>query len=174
MKELTKQQFHLRLMETENQKKGGQFMKSKLIQLTMCLVLIAGFSLSAAVAADESQAALKAQAKITQKEATKTALTKVPNGKIESAELEKEASSFGRSTSPCRIPRTSLRFKWTRRLVRSSPLRSKHPKTKPRKLQPTRNRKNSSLSRAAGDSAGAIAKLASPSQDEYWLLYRLR
>ena len=65
-------------------------MKSKLIQLTMCLVLIAGFSLSVAVAADESQAALKAQAKITQKEATKTALTKVPNGKIESAELEKE------------------------------------------------------------------------------------
>jgi uncharacterized membrane protein YkoI len=90
MKELTKQPFHLRLTETENQKKGGQFMKSKLIQLIMCLVLIAGFSLSVAVAADESQAALKAQAKITQKEATKTALTKVPNGKIESAELEKE------------------------------------------------------------------------------------
>ena len=90
LKELTKQQFHLRLTETENQKKGGQFMKSKLIQLTICLVLIAGFSLSVAVAADESQAALKAQAKITQKEATKTALTKVPNGKIESAELEKE------------------------------------------------------------------------------------
>jgi uncharacterized membrane protein YkoI len=56
----------------------------------MCLVLITGFSLSVAVAAEESQAALKAQAKITIEEATTTALAKVPNGKIQAAELEKE------------------------------------------------------------------------------------
>lgn len=54
------------------------------------LALVAGFSLSVAVAADESQAALKAQAKITQEQAAKIALAKVPTGKIESAELEKE------------------------------------------------------------------------------------
>ncbi len=65
-------------------------MKSKLIQLTMCLVLITGFSLSVTVAAEESQTALKAQAKITIEEATNTALAKVPNGKIQAAELEKE------------------------------------------------------------------------------------
>ena len=56
----------------------------------LLLAVVAGFSLSIAVAADESQAALKAQAKITQEQAAKIALAKVPNGKIESAELEKE------------------------------------------------------------------------------------
>ena len=40
--------------------------------------------------AEESQAELKAQAKIAQDEATKTALAKVPDGKIQNAELEKE------------------------------------------------------------------------------------
>jgi len=65
-------------------------MKSKLIQLTLTLALVAGLISCAAVAAEESQAALKAQAKITQEEAGKTALAKVPNGKIKSAELEKE------------------------------------------------------------------------------------
>jgi len=41
-------------------------------------------------AAEETQPALKAQAKITQAAAEKTALAKVPGGKIKSAELEKE------------------------------------------------------------------------------------
>ena len=41
-------------------------------------------------AAKETQAELKTQAKITQAEAEKTALAKVPNGKIKAAELEKE------------------------------------------------------------------------------------
>ena len=65
-------------------------MKSKPIQFTLSLALVAGLISSAAVAADESQAALKAQAKVTQEEATKTALAKVPNGTIKSAEIEKE------------------------------------------------------------------------------------
>ena len=65
-------------------------MKTKLSQLTLILAIIAGFGLSVAVAAEESQAALKAQAKVTQEEATKTALAKVPDGKIKSVEIEKE------------------------------------------------------------------------------------
>ena len=65
-------------------------MKSNRIRLTLCLALIAVFSLSVAVAAEASQATRKAQAKITREEAVKTALTQVPNGKIEAAELEKE------------------------------------------------------------------------------------
>jgi uncharacterized membrane protein YkoI len=65
-------------------------MKSQQIQLTLALILVAGLGLSVAVAADESQDALKAQAKITQAEAAKTALAKVPHGVIKAAELEKE------------------------------------------------------------------------------------
>lgn len=64
-------------------------MKTKLSQLTLILAIIAGLGLSVA-AAGESQAALKAQAKITQEEATKSALAKVPGGKIKSAEIERE------------------------------------------------------------------------------------
>ncbi len=65
-------------------------MKTTVGQLTLILAVIAGLGLSVAVAAEESQAALKAQAKITQEEATKTALAKVPDGKIKSVEIEKE------------------------------------------------------------------------------------
>ena len=65
-------------------------MKSKLIQLTLSLAVVAGLGLSVAAAAEESQAALTAQAKITKEEATKTALVKVPDGKIKSVEIEKE------------------------------------------------------------------------------------
>jgi uncharacterized membrane protein YkoI len=65
-------------------------MKTKVIQLTLSLALVVRFSLTVAVAADESQAALKAQAKITQEEAAKTALATVPAGKIKASELEKE------------------------------------------------------------------------------------
>lgn len=65
-------------------------MRTKVIQLTLTLALVAELGLSTAVAAEESQAALKAQAKITQEEATKTALAKVPEGKIKSAEIERE------------------------------------------------------------------------------------
>lgn len=40
--------------------------------------------------AAETQVELKAQAKITQDQAAKIALAKIPNGKIQSAELERE------------------------------------------------------------------------------------
>ena len=63
---------------------------TKFAKTTLSLLLATGLSFSAAVAADESPAALKAQAKITQEEASKTALAKVPGGKIKSSELEKE------------------------------------------------------------------------------------
>lgn len=56
--------------------------------------MITGFSVSVAAAADVSDAALKAQAKISEKEATKTALAKVPGGKIESAEIENEGGKL--------------------------------------------------------------------------------
>ncbi|MEP7016088.1 MAG: PepSY domain-containing protein [Verrucomicrobiota bacterium] len=65
-------------------------MKSILTRYILSLGVVFGLGLSAASAADESQAALKAQAKITQEQATKIALAKVPNGKTTSAELEKE------------------------------------------------------------------------------------
>ena len=51
---------------------------------------LGGLSTLTLGAAKETQAELKTQAKITQAEAEKTALAKVPNGKIKAAELEKE------------------------------------------------------------------------------------
>jgi len=65
-------------------------MKSNLIQFMLALALLAGLASWPAVAAEESQAALKAQAKVTRKEAKKTALAQVPNGRVKSTELEKE------------------------------------------------------------------------------------
>ncbi|MDQ6912283.1 MAG: PepSY domain-containing protein [Verrucomicrobiota bacterium] len=65
-------------------------MKTKVSQLTLSIALVVVLGLSVAVAVEESQAALKAEAKITQEEATKTALAKVPDGKIKSAEIERE------------------------------------------------------------------------------------
>jgi len=54
------------------------------------IAFIASGSLLSARAAEETQAQLLAQAKITQIAAEKTALTKVPDGKISTSELEKE------------------------------------------------------------------------------------
>jgi uncharacterized membrane protein YkoI len=65
-------------------------MKTEVIRLALILSLVAGLGVSVAVAADESHGAIRAQAKITQEEAEKTALAKVPNGKIKAAELQKE------------------------------------------------------------------------------------
>lgn len=65
-------------------------MKSNLRQLVLSLVLVIGVSLSVVAAAEESQAELKMQAAITREAAEKTALAKVPGGKIKSAEIEKE------------------------------------------------------------------------------------
>lgn len=69
-------------------------MKSKLVRLTICLALITVFSVSAAVAADKSDAVLRAQARISQKEAAKIVLAKVPDGKIQSSEIENEGGKL--------------------------------------------------------------------------------
>jgi hypothetical protein len=66
-------------------------MKTKhCITSLIAVALLGGLSAFMLRAAAETQAALKAQAKITQAEAQKTALAKVPDGKIKAAELEKE------------------------------------------------------------------------------------
>ena len=62
-------------------------MKTKHCILSLIIVALSIFTLRAA---EETQAALKAQAKITQAEAERTALAKVPDGKVKAAELEKE------------------------------------------------------------------------------------
>jgi len=66
-------------------------MKTKhCITSLIAVVFLGGFGTLTLHAAEETQAKLKTQAKITQAEAEKTALAKVPNGKIKAAELEKE------------------------------------------------------------------------------------
>lgn len=66
-------------------------MKTKhCITLLIAVAFMGGFSTLTLRAAEETQAELKAQAKITQAEAEKTALAKVPGGKIKTSELEKE------------------------------------------------------------------------------------
>ena len=65
-------------------------MKSKRTPFTLSLALSATLSFPFSLAAKEPDAALKAQATISQVEAAKTALAKVPKGKIKTAELEKE------------------------------------------------------------------------------------
>jgi hypothetical protein len=54
------------------------------------LAVSAALFLANAVAAEPSQAELQAQTRITQDQATRTALARVPNGRIKSAELERE------------------------------------------------------------------------------------
>jgi uncharacterized membrane protein YkoI len=68
-----------------------QQMKTKhCITSLIAVALLGGLSAFTLGAAEESQAALKVQAKITQAEAERIALAKVPGGKIKAAELEKE------------------------------------------------------------------------------------
>lgn len=58
---------------------------------TLSLLILAGaLSGALAFAAEPSQAELQAQAKVSQEQATKTALARVPNGTVRSAELERE------------------------------------------------------------------------------------
>jgi hypothetical protein len=61
-----------------------------LIPSLLTLGLLASSSASSVAAAEGTQAALGAQAKVTEPKARKTALAKVPGGSIKSAELEKE------------------------------------------------------------------------------------
>ena len=66
-------------------------MKTKYCITSLIVLAFMGeFSTLTLGAAEETQAELKAQAKITQAEAMKTVLAKVPDGKIKAAELEKE------------------------------------------------------------------------------------
>jgi uncharacterized membrane protein YkoI len=60
-------------------------MKATLGLATAFLLVWSGMA-----SAEETQTALQAQAKINQADAEKTALAKVPGGKVESSELEKE------------------------------------------------------------------------------------
>lgn len=53
-------------------------------------ILVAGSTTFVLTASQETQAQLRAEAKVTQAAAEKTALAKVPNGKIKSGELERE------------------------------------------------------------------------------------
>jgi uncharacterized membrane protein YkoI len=58
---------------------------------TASLLALAGvLTLSHAFAAEPSQAELKAQAKISEAQATATAQARVPNAKVQSVELERE------------------------------------------------------------------------------------
>ena len=56
----------------------------------MAAFSLAAVTTSALAAAEETEAQLRTQAKVSKSDAEKTALGKVPNGSVESAELEKE------------------------------------------------------------------------------------
>ena len=62
----------------------------KIRHFTPICVAMLSLAIRAHAESEESEAALKAEAKITQEVATKTALESVPKGKIKEAELEKE------------------------------------------------------------------------------------
>lgn len=66
-------------------------MQFKLTRLTSALALITVASLLGACATtEESQASLKSKATVTEAQASKVALAKVPHGKIKTSELENE------------------------------------------------------------------------------------
>lgn len=65
-------------------------MKTYRFLVASSAALASAFLVAQASAAEESQAALQAQAKITQDQAQTIALAKVPHGQVKSAELEKE------------------------------------------------------------------------------------
>src|SRR5215471_3776617 len=58
--------------------------------LPPAFVVLAVFAASTSIAGEESQSALRKQATVTEAQATKSALAKVPNGTIKSSELERE------------------------------------------------------------------------------------
>ena len=65
-------------------------MNKQYIASLAAIGFLTGLSSPALWAAEESQAALKAEATVTEKAAEQTALAKVPGGKIKSSELERE------------------------------------------------------------------------------------
>ena len=58
--------------------------------LAAAAILVTGLTTSVLTMSQETRAQLQAEAKVTQAAAEKTALAKVPNGKIKSGELERE------------------------------------------------------------------------------------
>lgn len=65
-------------------------MKSTRIAAISMLALAAGMATSSAFAAEPSQAALMAQAKVSESQARTTALARVPLGVVKGSELEEE------------------------------------------------------------------------------------
>ena len=60
---------------------------------SVAFVAVVAFTASTSMAAEESQSALKKQATVTEAQARKSALAKVPKGTIKSSELEREKAS---------------------------------------------------------------------------------
>jgi uncharacterized membrane protein YkoI len=65
-------------------------MKTIRVVVVAAAILLSSSTISLRAASHETQAQLQAEAKVTQAAAEKTALAKVPNGKIRSSELERE------------------------------------------------------------------------------------
>jgi uncharacterized membrane protein YkoI len=65
-------------------------MKTITVLFIAATICVAASTASIFAAKNETQAQLQAEAKVTQAAAQKTALAKVPNGKVKSSELEKE------------------------------------------------------------------------------------
>ena len=59
-------------------------------KITMSATVVLSFFASHAFAAEETKAALLAEAKVSEVQATTTALAKTPHGTVKSAELERE------------------------------------------------------------------------------------
>jgi hypothetical protein len=57
---------------------------------SVAFVAVVAFSVSTCMAAEEAQSALKKQATVTEAQARKSAMAKVPKGTIKSSELERE------------------------------------------------------------------------------------
>ena len=66
---------------------------TQMLEATMALVLLGGFGAGAAVAGDSEASPNAAEAKISQNQAEKIALEKVP-GTVKEAELEKEGGKL--------------------------------------------------------------------------------
>jgi hypothetical protein len=70
---------------------AGKLMETMMLKpAAFLLALAAALPLSPALAAEPSQAQLLAQAKVSQEQAARTALARVPNAKVHTAELERE------------------------------------------------------------------------------------
>jgi uncharacterized membrane protein YkoI len=68
-----------------------RFMNLRNVRLSsVAFVAVVAFTASASMAAGQSQSALKKEAKVTEAQAAKSALAKVPDGTIKSSELENE------------------------------------------------------------------------------------